>query len=141
MASKNPAELDDPAGHFPYKGEAARAALATDPDPDTNNHPEAWYISTGIIDATERYVQAQEDLLLNPGAVTQALVDEAALALVAARREHREGREGVGVQAGHPVEVVWALRRNAGRTPEQIAKHLSMPLDEVRSILDTSREG
>jgi hypothetical protein len=141
VAQKTPPELDDPAGHFPYKGTAVREALAADPDPDTNNHPEGWYTSAAIIDATERYVKAQEDLLRNPGDGTQALVDEAAHALVAARREHREGRTGVGVQVGHPVEVVLALRRKAGRTPEQIATHLGMPLDEVRGILDTSREG
>ena len=127
--------LDDPDGHFPYKADAAREALATPPDPDSNNHPETWYTSAPIIDATDRYVTAQAAYLGDPTDESRAAMDAAAQALVAARQEHRTGREGVGILAGHPVEVVFALRRRAGRTPEQIAEQLRMPLSEVRDIL------
>jgi DNA-directed RNA polymerase specialized sigma24 family protein len=133
--------LDDPDGHFPYKADAAREALATPPDPDTNNHPETWYTSDGIIDATDRYVQAQAIHFADPTDTTRAAMDAAAQALVAARQGHRSARDGVGVLAGHPVEVVFALRRHAGRTPEQIAEQLRMPLAEVRSILGQNVEG
>ncbi len=142
MTRKAPPELDDPNGHFPYKADAARDALAATPDPDTNNHPESWYTSEGIIAASQRYVQAQADYLTNPGDGTRELMDQAAADLVEARREHRAGRSGVGAQAGHPVQVVWALHRQGGRSAEQVAEHLGMPLDEVRSILDQpGREG
>lgn len=125
----------DPDGHFPYKAEAARTALATPPDPDSNNHPETWYTSEPIIDASEVYVQAQAAYLAEPTDGTRAAMDTAAQALVAARQEHRAGRDGVGILAGHPVEVVFALRRRTGRTPEQIAEQLRMPLSEVLDIL------
>lgn len=138
--SKTPPELDDPDGHFPYKADAAREALATDPDPDTNNHPESWYISEGIIAATERYVQAQADYLTDPGDGTRALMDTAARQLIEARRAHRADRSGFGVQSGHPVEVVHALHR-IGRTPEQVAKHLKMSVDEVRDALGPQARG
>lgn len=138
--SKKPAAIDDPNGHFPYKADAAREALATPPDPDSNNHPEAWYTSERIIAASEKYVKAQADYLTNPGDGTHELMDQAAHDLVAARKAHREDRTGVGVQSGHPVEVLFALR-NAGRSPEQIAKHLGMSVDEVGAVLNPSREG
>jgi hypothetical protein len=77
--------LDDPDGHFPYKADAAREALATPPDPDTNNHPETWYTSDGIIDATDRYVQAQAIHFADPTDTTRAAMDAAAQALVATR--------------------------------------------------------
>ena len=135
MTRKDPPELDDPDGHFPYKADAARSALAAEPDPDTNNHPESWYTSEGIISASERYVQAQAEYLTNPGDGTRALMDRAAQDLIAARRDHRSTRQGVGVQAGHPVEVVSALHRRAGRSPERIAEQLGMPLADVRDVL------
>jgi hypothetical protein len=80
-------------------------------------------------------VQAQAAYLGDPTDTTRAAMDTAAQALVAARQEHRINRDGVGVLAGHPVEVVFALRRHAGRTPEQIAEQLRMPVSEVRDIL------
>lgn len=100
------AQLADPDSHFPYKQDQAREALATPPDPGTNNHPEHWYTSEDIIAASAAMVAAQETFLREPGGATQEAYEQAKRELVAARQAHRVGRgPAPQVLAGPPEDV------------------------------------
>jgi hypothetical protein len=135
-------QLADPDGHFPYKSDAARTALETPPEPGTNNHPEHWYASVGIIDATEAYVDAQKAYLEHPDDTgAQEAYRRAGGALVKARQMHRQGRAAAPVAvAGHPADIErshTAMRHLAkqGFTADQIAAVTSRPLAEVLGAL------
>lgn len=98
--SHTPPELDDPAGHYPYKAGKARALLKRNPPagPDGADDDRARvedFLSVDIVDATDVYVQAQVDYLRDPGDGTRELMDQAAQELVDARRAHRANRGGV----------------------------------------------
>lgn len=142
----NRARLKDPGEHFPYKADAARQALETPPDPDTSNHPEHWYISTAIIDASAVYVEAQAAWLKAGSSSdrdddTRRAYDDAAARLVEARRVHRRGRPVAPVVvAGHPeaIEQKRSAMRVLGRSgfsAEQIAVQFNAPVHEVQGAL------
>lgn len=132
-------QLDEPDGHFPYKAEQVRQALATPPDPDTNNHPEQWYTSPPIIDATGRMVEAQERYLQDPGDGTREAYEQAKRDLVDARQAHRRGRPIAPVaMAGSPADIeqrrsmIRGLLRS-GNNPDEVARQFGLSLAEVQS--------
>lgn len=142
-------QLDHPDSHFPYKKEQALEALQSPPDPDTNNHPEHWYTSEPIIQASADYIEAQQALLearaadAAPEDVEAARLREREVAdrLDAARQAHRRGRPVAPVAvAGNPNEIeerrsaIRALGQ-AGYTAERIAQLTNRSLAEVQSAL------
>jgi hypothetical protein len=101
-ARKDPPEISDPAGHFPYKAATAHALREENPPmgpdgPDDDRLRAEDYISHEIIDATDVYVSAQADYVRSPGEDTYAAMQGAADALVAARQAHRAGRGTMNV--------------------------------------------
>lgn len=109
MASrKDPPELADPAGHFPYKQAAALALVEENPPagpdgPDDDRVRVEDFLTTDLIEATDAYVSAQEDYYRDPGEGTLDLMNQAAADLVAARQKHRANRPAgptvVGIRA------------------------------------------
>lgn len=108
VSRKDPPELNDPAGHFPYKAEHAQALVGDNPPmgpdgPDDARVRAEDFLTAAIVDATAAYVQAQADWIRDPGDGTQELMDQAAADLVAARQAHRAGRGAgptvVGIRA------------------------------------------
>jgi hypothetical protein len=111
VAALGRARLADPGEHFPYKREAARAAIEDDTAPakvwvwDPRNglvprdRPTADFLPEAVADATEAYVTAQAAYLADPGAGTKTGYEAARDALVAARQVHRRGRATHGVAA------------------------------------------
>jgi hypothetical protein len=111
--SHTPPELDDPAGHFPYKAEVAYALVEENPPagpdgPDDDRVRVEDFLSADIVDATDVYVQAQADYLRDPGDGTRELLDQAAQELVEARQAHRASRPAgptvVGIRASRVGE-------------------------------------
>jgi hypothetical protein len=135
------AQLADPDSHFPYKREQVLDALHTPPAEGTNNHPEHWYTSEAIIDASAAYVQAQEAYLKDPGDATKEAYNEAARGVVAARQAHRRGRPAAPLAvAGDPNEI--ESRRSAmralgaqGYDAEFISRSFGRSLAEVQGAL------
>lgn len=143
------ATLDDSGSHFPYKREEALAALRGEIDQDTNNHPTHWYTSETIIEATAKYVEAQQALLEAQAAgaddedVEAARLTErdAARELGEARAQHRRGRPIAPVAvAGNPqdIEETRTMMRNlskSGHTVDSIARLTGKSLTEVQGAL------
>jgi len=97
--------LNDPNDHFPYKHEEAAALVADNPPmgpdgPEDDAVRAEDFLSSEIVDATAAYVAAQADYLNDPGDGTQALVDQTAAELVAARQAHRVNRPAGPVVVG-----------------------------------------
>lgn len=108
MASrKDPPDLHDPAGHFPYKADVARALVDENPPagpdgPDDDRARVEDFLSHDIVDATDAYVTAQADWLRDQGEATYEVMRQAADDLVAARQAHRANRAAmtvVGIRA------------------------------------------
>jgi hypothetical protein len=101
-ARKDPPEIADPAGHFPYKLAEAKALLVENPPmgpdgPDDDRVRAEDYTSAEIIDATDDYVSAQADYVRDPSGGTYAAMQEAAETLVSARQLHRMNRGTMNV--------------------------------------------
>lgn len=104
---KDPPEVTDPAGHFPYKYAAAMDLADANPPmgpdgPDDDRVRAEDFLTTELVDATGAYIAAQADYYGHPGEDALDLMNEAAAALVAARQAHRANRTGltvVGVRA------------------------------------------
>lgn len=99
-AASRRARLNDPGEHFPYKEEAARAALAENapagPEgPDDDRATVADYISEDIITASKALVDAQSQWLASPTEESQRILSAAEAELVQARRAHRTNRGSV----------------------------------------------
>lgn len=99
---KDPPEVADPAGHFPYKADVAHALVADNPpmgpDGDADDRVRAEdFLTAELVDATDAYVRAQEDYYRDPGEGTLDLMNQAAEDLVAARQAHRANRVGMNV--------------------------------------------
>lgn len=97
--------VDDDAGHFPYKHDAALDVVRDDapagPDgPDDDRVRGGDFLSEDIVNATADYVEAQAAYYTSGDAESLSAMQEAALRLVEARIAHREGRpEGLAVTA------------------------------------------
>jgi hypothetical protein len=102
VTRKDPPEVTDPAGHFPYKADAAHALVDENPpmgpDGDDDDRVRAEdFLTAELVDATDAYVQAQADYYRDPGEGTLDLMNQAANDLVAARQTHRANRAGLNV--------------------------------------------
>lgn len=146
---KDPPEVAAENGHFPYKRDAALEALATPPDPDTNNHPESWYTSEAIIECTARYIEAQEVWYRDQTGENFDLMQDAAQNLVEARRAHGQNRGNLAVLAGRPGDVLARMYSVEGMSVSQIAARMNMQPEHVRQMirdraqrmLDDTQEG
>lgn len=144
------AALADPNAGFPYKRDQALEALRANPDPNTNNHPEHWYTSEEIIEASATYreaLQAYLEVQAEGGPaeeVESARLRErqAADELVAARQRHRRGRPIAPVAvAGSPREIedtrtMWRQLAKQGWPADQIAARFGRPVAEVQGALN-----
>lgn len=101
-ARKDPPEVADEAGHFPYKADEARALVEDNPpmgpDGDDDDRVRAEdFLTAELVDATDAYIAAQADYYRDPGEATLELMNQAANDLAAARQAHRANRAGLNV--------------------------------------------
>jgi len=138
------ARLDDPEEHFPYRRDDALAALREGPEPGTNNHPQHWYTSEQIIEATAAYVAAQQAHLedITDDAKREAYRN-AASDLDIARGLHRSGRPNAPLAvAGNPNDIeqrndaARALAKQGYDAPT-IANLLGRNVTEIQAALNT----
>jgi hypothetical protein len=98
------ARLDDPDEHFPYKRDHVDLLIEENPaagpgGPDDYSATLRDFISPGIAEGSDRYIQAQAAWLVDPSADTQSAYRAAAEDLAAARSRHRANRQGMNVVA------------------------------------------
>jgi len=110
VSRPDPARLDDPGEHFPYKYDVVLALLAEQPPmgpgiPDRldgaadTSREVTDYMSEGIAEASRDYIDAQAAWLADPTEQTRSGYEAARDRLVAARLDHRHNR-GTGFTVG-----------------------------------------
>ena len=97
------ARLASPDDHFPYKAAEVRALIDEDPPmgpgvpgqldgTEDRSFEVADYITPGIAEASEAYIDAQAAYLADPSTDNRQAYDAAADRLQAARMDHRQNR-------------------------------------------------
>ena len=104
--------LADDGEHFPYRHDAVTALVAENPPagpdgPDDDRVRLEDFMSQEIADASQRYIEAQQAYLADPGDGTRAGYESAKSALAAARQAHRVNR-------GDQMNIVGIRARRAG---------------------------
>ena len=103
------ARVNDPGEHYPYKASVVADLLDTNPAMDPGDGSDVTavdFMSQRIAQASEAYIAAQEQWLLDPTPANNSRYEAAKDDLVAARRNHRRNRVDAD---GKPAGAIVAL--------------------------------